>query len=109
VIAETEILVKPSIVSVLLPPPPPPLPLLLLLLPPPIIIMKIIRKCLPTTFKVVSCLAYSSILKMEVTCPSETSVDFYRNTRSYIPEENFIRKISLVAATFFDASSIKLY
>jgi hypothetical protein len=33
----------------------------------------------------VSCLAYSSILKMEAICSSETSVDFQRTTRSYIP------------------------
>jgi hypothetical protein len=32
-------------------------------------------------------LAYSSTLKMEVTCSSETSVDFQRTTRRYIPEE----------------------
>jgi hypothetical protein len=36
--------------------------------------------------KLVSCLAYSSTLKMEATCSSETSVDFQRTTRRYIPE-----------------------
>jgi hypothetical protein len=35
----------------------------------------------------VSCLAYSPNLKMEATCSSETSVDFQRTTRHYIPEE----------------------
>jgi hypothetical protein len=34
----------------------------------------------------VSCFAYSSILKMETTCFSETQVDFQRTTRRYIPE-----------------------
>jgi hypothetical protein len=33
----------------------------------------------------VYCLAYSSTLKMEATCPSEKSVDFQRTTRHYIP------------------------
>jgi hypothetical protein len=33
-----------------------------------------------------SCLAYSSTLKMEATCSSETMVDFHRTTRRYIPE-----------------------
>jgi hypothetical protein len=32
-------------------------------------------------------LAYSSALKMEVTCPSETSVDFHRATQRYIIED----------------------
>jgi hypothetical protein len=31
-------------------------------------------------------LAYSSTLKMEVTCPSEMSADFRRTTQLYIPE-----------------------
>jgi hypothetical protein len=35
---------------------------------------------------VVSCLAYSSTLKMEETCSSETSVDFQQTTRRYVPE-----------------------
>jgi hypothetical protein len=34
-----------------------------------------------------SCLAYSLALKMEATCPSETSIDFQRATRRYIPED----------------------
>jgi hypothetical protein len=44
------------------------------------------RLCLPPAFTPVSCLAYSSTLKMEAKCSSETSVDFQRTTRSYIPE-----------------------
>jgi hypothetical protein len=34
-------------------------------------------------FMLVSCFAYSSALKMEATCSSEMSLDFYRNTRYY--------------------------
>jgi hypothetical protein len=34
--------------------------------------------CLPPAFTVVSCLDYSSTLKMEEKCSSETSVDFQR-------------------------------
>jgi hypothetical protein len=37
--------------------------------------------------KLVSCLAYSSTLKMEATCSSETSVDFQQATLHYIPED----------------------
>jgi hypothetical protein len=40
-----------------------------------------------SAFTLVSCLAYSSTLKMEVTCPTETLVDFQRTARSYIPED----------------------
>jgi hypothetical protein len=35
----------------------------------------------------VSCLAYSSTLKIQVTSFSEISVDFRRTTRRYIPED----------------------
>jgi hypothetical protein len=37
--------------------------------------------------RLVFCLAYSSILKMEAVCSSETSVEFQRTTRRYIPED----------------------
>jgi hypothetical protein len=40
----------------------------------------------PTAFTVVSCSAYSSTLKMEAICSSETSVDFQRTTWRYIAE-----------------------
>jgi hypothetical protein len=36
----------------------------------------------------VSCSAYSSTLKKETICSSETSVDFQRTTRRYIPEDS---------------------
>jgi hypothetical protein len=42
---------------------------------------------LATCFTLVSCLAYSSTLKMAATCSSETSVDFQRITWRYIPED----------------------
>jgi hypothetical protein len=44
------------------------------------------RALLATCFMLVSCLAYSSILKMEATCSPETSVDFQQTTLRYIPE-----------------------
>jgi hypothetical protein len=44
-------------------------------------------------FTLVSCLAYSSTLKMEAICFSETSVDFQRNTQRYIPEDSTFREI----------------
>jgi hypothetical protein len=40
-----------------------------------------------TRFMLVSCLAYSSTVKIEATCSSETSVEFHRTTRRYIPED----------------------
>jgi hypothetical protein len=43
--------------------------------------------CLPPTFMLVSCSAYSSALKMEAICSSGTSVDSQRTTRGYIPED----------------------
>jgi hypothetical protein len=44
--------------------------------------------CLPPAFTLVSCSAYSSTLKKEAICSSETSVDFQRTTRLYIPEDS---------------------
>jgi hypothetical protein len=41
---------------------------------------------LDTCFMLVSWLAYFSTLKIEATCSSETSVEFQRTTRRYIPE-----------------------
>jgi hypothetical protein len=35
----------------------------------------------------VSCLAYSSALKIEAICSSETSIDFHGTSRSYIPKD----------------------
>jgi hypothetical protein len=42
---------------------------------------------LPPTFTLASCSAHSSTLKMEAICSSETSGNFQRATRCYIPEE----------------------
>jgi hypothetical protein len=46
-----------------------------------------------TCFTVASCLTYSSILKMEATCSSETSVDFQLTTRRSVPEDKTFLKI----------------
>jgi hypothetical protein len=37
---------------------------------------------------IVSCSAYFYTLKMETICSSETSVDFERTTRRYIPDDS---------------------
>jgi hypothetical protein len=37
-------------------------------------------------FKLVSCLAYSSTLKMKAACSSERSVDFKLTTRRYVQD-----------------------
>jgi hypothetical protein len=39
-----------------------------------------------TCWMLVLCVAFSSALKMEAVCSLETSVNFYRTTRRYIPE-----------------------
>jgi hypothetical protein len=41
--------------------------------------------------KLVSWSAYSSTLKIEATCFSETSVDFQRTTRRHIPEDGTLQ------------------
>jgi hypothetical protein len=46
-----------------------------------------LKVTLPPAFTLVSCLAYFSTLKTEVTCSSEALVDFQRTTRDYIPED----------------------
>jgi hypothetical protein len=50
--------------------------------------------CLPHTFKLVSCSASSSTVKMEVECSSETLVYFKRTTRFYISEDRTLQIIS---------------
>jgi hypothetical protein len=42
-------------------------------------------------FMLVSCLAYSSTLKMVATCFSGTSVDFQQATGGYIPEVRILK------------------
>jgi hypothetical protein len=44
--------------------------------------------CLPPAFRLVSCSTYSSTLKMEAICSSETSVETRRTTRRHIPEDD---------------------
>jgi hypothetical protein len=51
---------------------------------------------LPPAFMPVSCLAYSSSLKMEAICSSETSVDFQRTTRRYILQDSTLQRLWLV-------------
>jgi hypothetical protein len=46
----------------------------------------------------VSCLAYSLTLTMEVTCSSETFVNFKRTTRRYIAEQEFCKRRYSVSA-----------
>jgi hypothetical protein len=41
----------------------------------------------------VSCSAYFLNLKMEAICSSETSVDFQRATRNYIPEDSTLQMV----------------
>jgi hypothetical protein len=48
---------------------------------------------LAACFKIVSCLAFSSTLKMPATCSSET-VEFQRTTWHYIPEYRTLHKHS---------------
>jgi hypothetical protein len=44
--------------------------------------------CFPPAFMLVSCLAYSSTLKMEAICSSKTSVETQRTTWRLIPEDD---------------------
>jgi hypothetical protein len=48
--------------------------------------------CLSHAFTLVSCPAYSYILKMEAICSSETSVDFKKSALCYIPEDRNLKK-----------------
>jgi hypothetical protein len=62
--------------------------------------------CLPPAFTLVSCLAYSSTQKMEVTRSSETSVNFQQTTLHYVPEDgtllNLMAVHKLVAVAMFN-------
>jgi hypothetical protein len=57
------------------------------------------RICLPPAFMVVSCLAYSSTLKMEAICSFERSVDLQPTKRRYNPEDRTIL-VRLVAISY---------
>jgi hypothetical protein len=52
-----------------------------------------VNRELPPAFTLVSCLAYSSTLKVEAICSSETSVRFQRTTRRYIPGDSTLRNL----------------
>jgi hypothetical protein len=58
--------------------------------------LKLNRLYFPTEFRLVSCLAYSSSLKLEATCSSETSVDIQRTIRRYFPEDITLLECSIV-------------
>jgi hypothetical protein len=53
-----------------------------------------------TCFMLVLCMAYSSTLKKEETCPSETSFDFQRTTWRYIPEDRTLNKYNNLHVTY---------
>jgi hypothetical protein len=55
----------------------------------------------PQGFTLVSYSAYSSTLKMEATCSSETSVDFQLTTRRYIPEDRALNNKTLYCTQVF--------
>jgi hypothetical protein len=59
-----------------------------------------------TCFTLVSCLAYSSTVKMEAKCSSETSVDIQRTTRCYIPEDGILHNHRCENLKYYGASSI---
>jgi hypothetical protein len=48
----------------------------------------------------VSCLAHSSILKVEVTCSSETSADYQWTTWPYISEDRTVHNPTIIQRLF---------
>jgi hypothetical protein len=55
--------------------------------------------CLLPALTLVPCSAYSSTMKMEAICSFETSVDFQRTTRRYIPEDTILLLITTAVRT----------
>jgi hypothetical protein len=47
----------------------------------------------PPAFMLISCSAFSSTLKVEAICYSETLVEFQRTTWRYMPEDNILINI----------------
>jgi hypothetical protein len=47
-------------------------------------------KLLSACFMLVSCLVYSSTLKIEAACPSETLIDFQLTTRHFISQDRIL-------------------
>jgi hypothetical protein len=54
-------------------------------------------------FTLVSWRAYSSTLKIEATCSSETLVGFQRTTRRYIPEDKTLHPVCFCLGPNFEA------
>jgi hypothetical protein len=61
----------------------------------------IIAGSLATYFMLVCCSIYSSIVKMDMTCSSEMSVDFQWATRCYIPEDRSLHSHVFHVLFFF--------
>jgi hypothetical protein len=59
-----------------------------------------VELCFPPAFKLVSCSAYTSTLKMEAICSSETLVNIYWTTRRYIPEDYTLQSGNLLLKEF---------
>jgi hypothetical protein len=62
--------------------------------------------CLSPAFTLVSCLAYSSTLKMEAVCFSKTVVDFQRTTWHYIPEDSNLHNHLCENLKFYKSLSV---
>jgi hypothetical protein len=62
------------------------------------------RALLTTNFRLVSVLAYSSTLKMETICFSETPVDFQRAIWRYIPEDELFIATAVRTSNLFSLS-----
>jgi hypothetical protein len=56
------------------------------------VVISLLNAHFAACFMIISCLAYSSTLKMEAVCSSETSVDLHWTTRRYIPKDTTLHK-----------------
>jgi hypothetical protein len=57
---------------------------------------------LVTLFMLVSCLTYSSTLKMEAVCSSETPVYFQLSTQLCIPEDRTVHNLRREIAKYYE-------
>jgi hypothetical protein len=64
--------------------------------------------CLPAAFTLVFCPAYFSTLRMESICYSETSVDFQRTTRRYIPEDSTLHNYRCGSLKYYKLRDVHL-
>jgi hypothetical protein len=64
--------------------------------------------CLPLLSQFVSWSSYSSTLKMDAICSSETSVNFQRTARDYIPEEDILHSCCYISFCCSDVDNIQL-